>query len=184
MSWPAWAPRCVIWLYGNSGGSLFLCECLRVELSMDLLLDSSQTMWSLNNRLKGFLEQVNRLQEANRRLEAQIADRSGRSTSHVQDWSQQEQTVKDLRCQVGLERSLLTDRQRHKAKTDNDYARVVFHYHCSGPFLAGRDRGPVCVTKQQQKHSKWLVFMTAAYGDQQILIKAPGKLWSQSVRTY
>ncbi|XP_022595753.1 keratin-like protein KRT222 isoform X2 [Seriola dumerili] len=63
--------------------------------------DSSQTMWGLNARLKGFLEQVNRLQEANRQLEAQIADWGIRNASRSQDWSQQEQTVKELRAQVG-----------------------------------------------------------------------------------
>ncbi|XP_026160308.1 keratin, type I cytoskeletal 18 isoform X2 [Mastacembelus armatus] len=68
---------------------------------MDLLQDSSQTMWGLNARLKGFLEQVNRLQEANQRLEAQIADWGVRRTSSSQDWSEQEQTVKELRAQVG-----------------------------------------------------------------------------------
>ncbi|XP_040893052.1 keratin, type I cytoskeletal 18 [Toxotes jaculatrix] len=67
---------------------------------MDLLQDSSQTMWDLNARLKGFLEQVNRLQEANQQLEAQIADWGIRTTSRSRDWSQQEQTVKELRAQV------------------------------------------------------------------------------------
>lgn len=69
---------------------------------MDLLQDSSHTMWGLNARLKGFLEQVNRLQETNRRLEAQIADWGVRCTSRSRDWSQQEQTVKELRAQVRL----------------------------------------------------------------------------------
>lgn len=69
---------------------------------MDLLQDSSHTMWDLNARLKGFLEQVNRLQEANRRLEAQIGDWCTRSTSQSRDWSEQEQTVKELRAQVRL----------------------------------------------------------------------------------
>ncbi|XP_041640115.1 keratin, type I cytoskeletal 18 isoform X2 [Cheilinus undulatus] len=68
---------------------------------MDLLQDSSQTMWGLNARLKGFLEQVNRLQETNRRLEAQIADWGIRNDSRSRDWSLQEQTVKELRAQVG-----------------------------------------------------------------------------------
>uniref|UniRef100_UPI0037E7C6EC keratin, type I cytoskeletal 18-A n=1 Tax=Semicossyphus pulcher TaxID=241346 RepID=UPI0037E7C6EC len=68
---------------------------------MDLLHDSSHTMWGLNARLKGFLEQVNRLQETNRRLEAQIADWGIRSDSRSRDWSLQEQTVKELRAQVG-----------------------------------------------------------------------------------
>lgn len=69
---------------------------------MDSLKDSRQTMWALNTRLKGFLQQVRMLQEANRRLETQIADWGIRSTSHSQDWSQQEQIVKELRAQVRL----------------------------------------------------------------------------------
>lgn len=69
---------------------------------MDLPQDSSHTMQGLNARLRGFLEQVNRLQEANWRLEAQIADWGVRSTSHAHRWSQQEQTVSELRAQVRL----------------------------------------------------------------------------------
>lgn len=68
---------------------------------MDLLQDSSHTMSGLNARLKGFMEQVNRLHEANRRLEGQIAEWGIRTTSHSCNWSQQEQTVKELRNQVG-----------------------------------------------------------------------------------
>lgn len=67
---------------------------------MDLLQDSNHTMQGLNARLRGFLEQVNRLQDANRQLEAQIADWGIRSTSKSHDWSQQEQTVSELRAQV------------------------------------------------------------------------------------
>ncbi|XP_034544861.1 keratin-like protein KRT222 [Notolabrus celidotus] len=70
-------------------------------VSMDLLQDSSHTMLGLNVRLRGFLEQVNRLQETNRRLETQIADWGVRSDSRSRDWSLQEQTVKELRTQVG-----------------------------------------------------------------------------------
>lgn len=69
---------------------------------MDLLQDPSQTMRGLNGRLRGFLEQVNRLQGTNRRLEAQIADWGVRSSSHSQDLAQQEQTVSELRAQVSL----------------------------------------------------------------------------------
>lgn len=69
---------------------------------MDLPKDSSHTMQDLNARLRGFLEQVNRLQEANWHLEAQIADWGVRSTSHSHDWAQQEQTVSELRAQVSL----------------------------------------------------------------------------------
>ncbi|KAF3851869.1 hypothetical protein F7725_005224 [Dissostichus mawsoni] len=68
---------------------------------MDSMQDSSRTMGGLNARLKGFLEQVNRLQEANQQLEAQIADWGARSTPRSQDWTQQEQTVNELRAQVG-----------------------------------------------------------------------------------
>ncbi|CAJ1053048.1 keratin-like protein KRT222 [Xyrichtys novacula] len=68
---------------------------------MDLQQDSSHTMWGLNARLRGFLEQVNRLQETNRRLEAQIADWGVRNDSRSRDWSLQEQTVKELRTEVG-----------------------------------------------------------------------------------
>ncbi|XP_010791096.1 keratin, type I cytoskeletal 18-like [Notothenia coriiceps] len=68
---------------------------------MDSMQDSSRTMGGLNARLKGFLEQVNRLQEANQRLEAQIADWGARSPPRSQDWTQQEQTVNELRAQVG-----------------------------------------------------------------------------------
>ncbi|XP_035000718.1 keratin, type I cytoskeletal 18 isoform X1 [Hippoglossus stenolepis] len=68
---------------------------------MDLLQDSSQTMWGLNARLKGFLEQVNRLQEANQQLEDQIANWGTRNASRSQDWSQQEHALRELRGQVG-----------------------------------------------------------------------------------
>ncbi|XP_054897025.1 keratin-like protein KRT222 [Poeciliopsis prolifica] len=67
---------------------------------MDLLQDSSHTMWDLNTRLKSFMEQVNKLQEANHQLEAQIAERSFRNASRSQNWSKQEQTVRDLRSQI------------------------------------------------------------------------------------
>jgi len=75
-------------------------QCALSQDSMDLMQDSSHTMWGLNARLKGFMEQVNRLQEANHRLEAQIAEWGIRSTSGSHDWSTQEQTVKELRAQV------------------------------------------------------------------------------------
>ncbi|XP_026215975.1 keratin-like protein KRT222 isoform X2 [Anabas testudineus] len=89
---------------------------------MDLLQDSSQTMWSLNTRLKGFLEQVNRLQEANRRLEAQIADWGVRSTTRCRDWSQQEQTVKELRAQVG---KLLMENAQLALQSDSMKSRAA-----------------------------------------------------------
>ncbi|XP_034043710.1 keratin, type I cytoskeletal 18 [Thalassophryne amazonica] len=68
---------------------------------MDLMQDSTQTLWGLNAHLKDFLKQVNKLQETNQRLEAQIANWGARSTLRCQDWSQQEQTVMELRAQVG-----------------------------------------------------------------------------------
>lgn len=69
---------------------------------MDLLQDSRWTMQGLNSRLKGFLEQVNKLQEANWRLEGQIGDWALRNAPHPQEWTQQERTVDDLRAQVRL----------------------------------------------------------------------------------
>lgn len=69
---------------------------------MELLQDPNETMRGLNGRLKGFLEQVNQLQGTNRQLEAQIADWGVRSSSYSQDWSEQEQTVSELRAQVSL----------------------------------------------------------------------------------
>ncbi|XP_053183460.1 keratin, type I cytoskeletal 18-like, partial [Scomber japonicus] len=89
---------------------------------MDLLQDSSHTMLGLNARLKGFLEQVNRLQEANRRLEAQIAEWGIRSSSRSQDWSQQEQTVKDLRAQVG---KLLMENAQLALQSDSMKSRAA-----------------------------------------------------------
>lgn len=91
------------------------------QVSTDLLQDSGHTMFGLNAHLKGFLEQVNRLQEANQRLEAQIADWSVRRSSRSQDWSRQEQTVKELRAQVGkllmenAQLALQSDRMKSRA---------------------------------------------------------------------
>ncbi|XP_049576939.1 keratin, type I cytoskeletal 18-A isoform X1 [Syngnathus scovelli] len=68
---------------------------------MGSLQNSTQIMWALNTRLKGFLEHVNRLQETNQQLEAQIAERSMVNTLCSQDWSKQEEAVKELRAQVG-----------------------------------------------------------------------------------
>ncbi|XP_019735290.1 keratin, type I cytoskeletal 18-A isoform X2 [Hippocampus comes] len=68
---------------------------------MDSLQNSHQIMWAMNTRLKGFLEQVNRLQETNQQLEVQIAVRGMRNTLCTQDWSKQEEAVKELRAQVG-----------------------------------------------------------------------------------
>ncbi|KAF1395525.1 hypothetical protein PFLUV_G00012410 [Perca fluviatilis] len=89
---------------------------------MDLLQDSSHTMWGLNARLKGFLEQVNRLQEANQQLEAQIADWGVRSASRSRDWSQQEQTVKELRVQVG---NLLMENAQLALQSDSMKSRAA-----------------------------------------------------------
>ncbi|KAA8594524.1 hypothetical protein FQN60_011659 [Etheostoma spectabile] len=97
-------------------------ECRVTEVSMDLLQDSSHTMWGLNARLKGFLEQVNRLQEANQHLEAQIADWGVRSASRSQDWSQQEQTVKELRVQVG---NLLMENAQLALQSDSMKSRAA-----------------------------------------------------------
>lgn len=80
------------------------------QVSMDFqdLQEPSHTMWGLNARLRNFMGQVNRLQEANHRLEVQIAEWSVRSSSRSQSWSKQEQTIKELRSQVRF----LSDYQR------------------------------------------------------------------------
>ncbi|GLD61109.1 keratin-like protein KRT222 isoform X1 [Lates japonicus] len=85
-------------------------------------MDSSQTMLGLNARLKGFLEQVNRLQEANQQLEAQITNWGARSTSRSRDWSQQEQTVKELRAQVG---KLLMENAQLALQSDSMKSRAA-----------------------------------------------------------
>ncbi|XP_047221013.1 keratin, type I cytoskeletal 18 [Girardinichthys multiradiatus] len=88
---------------------------------MELLQDSSHAMWGLNARLKSFMEQVNRLQEANHQLEAQIAEWSIRTASGSQNWSKQEQTIKELRSQIcnllmeNAQLALQSDNMRSKA---------------------------------------------------------------------
>ncbi|XP_019121692.1 keratin, type I cytoskeletal 18 [Larimichthys crocea] len=91
---------------------------------MDLLQDysHSHTMRGLDVRLKGFLEQVNRLQEANQRLEAQIVNWGVRGTSHSQDWSKQEQTVSQLRAQVG---KLLMENAQLALQSDSMKSRAA-----------------------------------------------------------
>ncbi|XP_028307965.1 keratin, type I cytoskeletal 18 isoform X1 [Gouania willdenowi] len=89
---------------------------------MDFLEDPSQTMWDLNARLKKFLQQVNQLQEANRHLEAQICEWGVRSSARSQDWSQQEQTVVELRAQVA---KLLMENAELALQSDNMKARAA-----------------------------------------------------------
>lgn len=80
--------------------------CGLLRITMELLQDPNDNMKDLNGRLRGFLEQVNRLQGTNRQLEAQIADWGMRSSSSSQDWSEQEKTVSKLRVQVSLFRAV------------------------------------------------------------------------------
>ncbi|XP_056137074.1 keratin, type I cytoskeletal 12 isoform X2 [Lampris incognitus] len=68
---------------------------------MDSLKDGRWSKHGLNAHLKGFLDQVNRLQEANKQLEKQIANWGIKNASRTQDWSQQERNVNALRAQVG-----------------------------------------------------------------------------------
>nr|XP_004538776.2 keratin-like protein KRT222 isoform X1 [Maylandia zebra] len=93
-----------------------------MTMSMDSLQDSSHTMWGLNARLKSFLEQVNRLQEENQQLEAQIASWGVRNTARSQDWSKQEQTVKELRAQVG---KLLMENAQLALESDSMKSRAA-----------------------------------------------------------
>lgn len=67
------------------------------QATMNPPRDSARSMRGLNARLRGFLEQVGRLQEDNRKLEAQIVHWGG---SRPHDWSRQEQAVAQLRTQV------------------------------------------------------------------------------------
>lgn len=70
------------------------------QATMNLPQDSTHTMRGLNARLRGFLEQVNKLQEDNHKLEAQIVNWGIHGTSRSRDWSQQERAVGELRAQV------------------------------------------------------------------------------------
>ena len=69
---------------------------------MELLDNSGSTMQGLNVRLKGFLEQVNRLEVSNQRLESQIVDWSNKNVPQPRDLSKQERTINDLRAQVRM----------------------------------------------------------------------------------
>ncbi|XP_053713919.1 keratin, type I cytoskeletal 18-A isoform X1 [Synchiropus splendidus] len=91
-------------------------------LFAQVVMDSGQEMHHLNDRLKGFMEQVVRLQEANRRLETQITDWGIRATSRSQDWSQQEQTVSELRAKVG---KLLVENAQLALQSDNMKSRAA-----------------------------------------------------------
>ncbi|XP_021168739.2 keratin, type I cytoskeletal 18-A isoform X1 [Fundulus heteroclitus] len=102
--------------------SLLRWERPRQQVSMDLLQDSNHTMWDLNARLKIFMEQVNRLQEANQQLEAQIAEWSIRTASCSQNWSEQEQTVKELRSQIC---NLLVENAQLALQSDNMRSRAI-----------------------------------------------------------
>ncbi|KAJ8001970.1 hypothetical protein DPEC_G00174940 [Dallia pectoralis] len=65
--------------------------------TVDLLRDSRWTMRGLNGRLKGFLDKVNRLQEANQRLQGHIANWALGNAPHPQ-----ETTADELRAKIGI----------------------------------------------------------------------------------
>uniref|UniRef100_A0A3P8ZSH6 IF rod domain-containing protein n=1 Tax=Esox lucius TaxID=8010 RepID=A0A3P8ZSH6_ESOLU len=79
--------------------------------TMDLLQDSRWTMRGLNGRLKGFLDKVNMLQEANQRLEGHIANWALRNTPHPQ-----ERTVDELRAKI---RKLLVENAELALQSDH-----------------------------------------------------------------
>ncbi|XP_062304874.1 keratin, type I cytoskeletal 18 [Osmerus eperlanus] len=84
-----------------------VCACVwtsQNRVSMELLDDSRTTMQGLNARLKGFLEQVNRLEVSNQRLESQIVDWSNKNIPQPRDLSKQERTINELRAQEMEER--------------------------------------------------------------------------------
>nr|XP_057945238.1 keratin-like protein KRT222 [Doryrhamphus excisus]XP_057945247.1 keratin-like protein KRT222 [Doryrhamphus excisus] len=89
---------------------------------MDLLQNSGQIMWGLNTRLKGFLDQVNRLQETNQQLEAHIVQVGMRNSWCSQDWSKQEDAVKELRAQVG---QLLMENAKLALQSDTMKSRAA-----------------------------------------------------------
>ncbi|XP_036381469.1 keratin-like protein KRT222 [Megalops cyprinoides] len=78
-------------------------------------LDPQVTLRGLNARLVNFLEQVNRLQEANTQLERQIAERVHRNTLQPRDWTLQERTVEELRTEVSR---LLMENAQMALQTD------------------------------------------------------------------
>ncbi|XP_054633993.1 keratin, type I cytoskeletal 18-A [Dunckerocampus dactyliophorus] len=89
---------------------------------MDLLQNSGQLEWGLNTRLKSFLDQVNRLQETNQQLEAHIIQVGMRKSLSSQDWSKQEDAVKELRAQVG---QLLMENARLALQSDSMKSRAA-----------------------------------------------------------
>ncbi|XP_069577803.1 keratin, type I cytoskeletal 18-A [Brachyistius frenatus] len=102
--------------------ALYSWKATLLKVSRDMLQDCSPTMWGTNARLKGFLEQVNGLQEANRRLEAQVAEWGVRGMSRSQDWSRQEQTANELRAQVG---KLLMENAQLALQSDSMKSRAA-----------------------------------------------------------
>nr|XP_061833195.1 keratin, type I cytoskeletal 18 [Nerophis lumbriciformis]XP_061833196.1 keratin, type I cytoskeletal 18 [Nerophis lumbriciformis] len=89
---------------------------------MDSPQNSDQIMWGLNTRLKGFLDQVNRLQETNKQLEARIVEAGMRNASCSRGWSEQENAVKELRAQVG---QLLMENAQLALQSDNMKSRAA-----------------------------------------------------------
>ena len=71
---------------------------------MEAAGDPRAEVRGLNARLKGFLEHMGRLQDANARLEGQIADWGARNGSAPRDWSREESAVNGLRAQVRVTR--------------------------------------------------------------------------------
>ncbi|XP_013877121.1 keratin, type I cytoskeletal 19 [Austrofundulus limnaeus] len=87
---------------------------------MDHPQDPGHALWSLNIRLKSFMEQVSRLQEANHQLEARIADWGARIG--CQNWTKQEETVRELRAQIC---KLLVENAQLALQSDNMKSRAA-----------------------------------------------------------
>ncbi|XP_046900099.1 keratin, type I cytoskeletal 19 [Hypomesus transpacificus] len=92
------------------------------RVSMELLDNSGSTMQGLNVRLKGFLEQVNRLEVSNQRLESQIVDWSNKNVPQPRDLSKQERTINDLRAQIA---KLLMENSQLVLQSDNMKSRAA-----------------------------------------------------------
>ncbi len=68
---------------------------------MEDIEEPKLAMRGLNERLKGFLEQVNQLERTNCELEEQIEEWGSRNIAPRRDWSDKEALAQELRAQVG-----------------------------------------------------------------------------------
>ncbi|NXX85467.1 K1C18 protein, partial [Urocolius indicus] len=65
-----------------------------------VMANEKETMQDLNDRLATYLEQVRSLEQENRRLENQIRDFLAQKGPSTRDWSQQWETIEELRDKI------------------------------------------------------------------------------------